>query len=161
MLLNTHDLIMIPPSLLLLYLVLFHLCCLVTSMIVLLTLDMSASQIGVNLPVLDNSNSLKYVQLAMLSLSQSIAVSPVPRYLNPRSLILGRTNPSGPIDACFRCPVRSPRPRPFRNEDWPHRGRHPDPLRLQQEEGRQARKEALSLHIVVETLLSIEIYFPR
>ena len=87
MLLNTHDLIMIPPSLLLLYLVLFHLCCLVTSMIVLLTLDMSASQIGVNLPVLDNSNSLKYVQLAMLSLSQSIALFPVPRYLNPRSLI--------------------------------------------------------------------------
>ncbi len=42
-----------------------------------------------------------------------------------------------------RRPVRPPRPGPLRDEDRPHRGRHPNPVGFHQEEGRPQGEEAL------------------
>jgi hypothetical protein len=47
-------------------------------------------------------------------------------------------------DARPRCSVRSPRSRPCRHEDWPYRGRHPNPIRLHAQKGWSSWSSSLS-----------------
>lgn len=54
-------------------------------------------------------------------------------------------------DPRSRCPVRSPRPRPFRHEDWPYRGRDPNPIRQHSEKGWSPRSSSVSAwHIILQ-----------